>query len=160
MFKILLAGDGGQGIQLLSNIICESAFEKGLEVTHIPNYGLEQRGGVSLSFIKIDDKKIPYPKFTTPDLMFIISDQSRGRVENHLGEGQEVLDIKDFKEKLDGENIVLRSWNIFFLGAILKRLDGEGLVDMDFAKKYLENKLSPKPGWEDNLKAFEFGFKS
>jgi len=159
MFKLLLAGDGGQGIQLLSNIICESAFEKGLEVTHIPNYGLEQRGGVSLAFIKIDDNKIVYPKFTTPDLMLVMSDQARERVENHFGEKQEVLDIKDFKETLVGKGIISRSYNIFFLGKIFKILLEKELIDINFAKNYLKNKLSSKPGFEDNLKALEFGFK-
>jgi len=157
MLKILLAGDGGQGLQLISNIICESAFNKDLEVSHIPNYGLEQRGGVSLAFIKIDDKPIVYPKFSVADLLLILSDQSRQRVEQYNKKETMVLDVKDFKNILAENKIIPQSYNIFFLGMILKKLDEQNLVDMEYAKKYLENKLSNKFGWEENLRAFELG---
>ena len=71
--KILLSGDGGQGIQLISNMICAAAFQNDLHVTSIPNYGLEQRGCVSLNFIQVSDKKIVYPKFTKPYILLIMS---------------------------------------------------------------------------------------
>ena len=160
MFKILLSGDGGQGIQLLSHIICESAFHKGLEVTHIPNYGLEQRGGVSLAFIKIDKEKIVYPKFSTADLMLIMSDQaeertSKFKIDPPASGGK--LKINDFKNLLEENNILKQSYNIFFLENILKKLEEKDLIDMEFAKKLLEEKLSTKPGWEENKKAFDLG---
>jgi len=160
MFKILLAGDGGQGIQLLSNIICESAFKKGLETTHIPNYGLEQRGGVSLVFIKISKDQIVYPKFSKADLMLVMSDQAEERTIQHEDSKTNKLVVSNYKEILEENNINLRSYNIFFLGMILKRLEDEELVNIEFAKKYLEERLSKKLGWEENLKAFELGFKS
>ena len=53
IIKILLSGDGGQGIQLMSDLICRAAIQRGFFVSHMPNYGLEQRGGVSLAFIQI-----------------------------------------------------------------------------------------------------------
>ena len=44
ILKILLAGDGGQGIQSISDLLAQASFANGLNITQIPNYGLEQRG--------------------------------------------------------------------------------------------------------------------
>lgn len=159
MFKILLAGDGGQGIQLLSDIICRAAFENNKEVCHIPNYGLEQRGGVSLAFIKISDEKINYPKFTSPNILLIMSPQARERTAVYQKNKAEILifDIDNFKNEFAVNEIALSSYNIFFLGAILKVLAQKQIIDLNAARVLLENKLSSKPNWESNLKAFELG---
>ena len=50
--KILIAGEGGQGVQTISKVLTETAYHKGLEISFVPNYGVEQRGGVSLGYIK------------------------------------------------------------------------------------------------------------
>jgi len=157
MLKILLAGDGGQGIQLLSHIICESAFHLGLEVTHIPNYGLEQRGGVSLAFIKIGKEKIVYPKFRQADLMLIMSPQAEERTLSYVDSTSYKLQATSYKEFFNREKLLEQSHNIFFLGKLLRILKEKGLVDIEYAKKLLVEKLSNKPGWEENQKAFELG---
>jgi len=38
--KILIAGEGGQGVQTISKILTETAYHKGLEVSFVPNYGV------------------------------------------------------------------------------------------------------------------------
>ena len=91
MVKILLAGDGGQGIQLLSDVICRAAIEHGLYAASIPNYGLEQRGGVSVSFIQIQNTPIVYPKFKTGDLVVILSERSVLRTWRYVGEDTTVI---------------------------------------------------------------------
>jgi len=53
--NILLAGDGGQGIQTMAYVISQVIFDdKKFNISLIPNYGLEQRGGVSMVFLKIE----------------------------------------------------------------------------------------------------------
>lgn len=156
--KILLAGDGGQGIQLLSDIICKSAYELGLQVTHVPNYGLEQRGGVSLAFIQIRDYEISYPKFTVPDLLLIMSPQARERTQNYQSDKTtEIIDIQNYQKQMEENKIPTASANILFLGMILKKLSSRGLIDLENSKKLLEEKLSSKPNWENNQKALEIG---
>ena len=44
--KIVLAGEGGQGVQSIAKILVEAGYEAGKEVLYIPNFGVEQRGGV------------------------------------------------------------------------------------------------------------------
>jgi len=159
MLKILLAGDGGQGIQLISKILSDSVFENGFNITQIPNYGLEQRGGVSLSFIKISEDEIVYPKFSQADMVLVLSDQARERTKNYIGDKTEKIDILDFKDLLKENNILLTSFNIFFLGLILKKLKENKIDILENASNLLEKKLSTKPNWEENKKAFEVGLK-
>lgn len=157
ILKILLAGDGGQGIQLLSDVICRAVIDKGLYATSIPNYGLEQRGGVSLSFVQVSAKEIIYPKFTKPDILLIMSEQARERTKNYQFAEIKIIDINDFKKKMDEVGVSIKSQNIFFLGMLTKDLSEMNFCDRATVEKLLEQKLSAKPGWEDNKKAFENG---
>jgi len=156
-YKILLAGDGGQGIQVLADVICRSAFHIGHEVTHIPNYGLEQRGGVSLAFIQIGHEKINYPKFHDPDLLLLLSPQAKERTQEYQKEAAESFWVEDYKEKLNTLAIKPTSYNIFFLGIILKKLVEKKLVDFGHAKEILSSRLGGKPNWPENEKAFNAG---
>jgi len=158
ILKILLAGDGGQGIQLLSDIICRSAIDKGFYAASIPNYGLEQRGGVSLSFVQIGTKEIIYPKFTKPNILLIMSDQARERTKQHQFVETKIIDINDFKKKMDDVGVSIKSQNIFFLGMLAKMLAAMDFCDQETVLKLLEKKLGAKLGWEENKKAFENGF--
>jgi len=59
--KIALAGEGGQGVQSVAQILTEAAALEGKEILYIPNFGVEQRGGVSIAFVQIGDQKIGAP---------------------------------------------------------------------------------------------------
>lgn len=155
--KILLAGDGGQGIQTIADVICRAVFENNKHVTHIPNYGLEQRGGVSLAFIQISDRGIMYPKFTRPDILIIMSSQARERTKSYQSEAGRIFDIKDYVEEMNKNNIPAQSQNIFFLGLLSKVLEYEGFLKTDETLMILAGRLKSKPGWEQNEKAFESG---
>lgn len=155
--KILLSGDGGQGIQTIAEVISRAAFEKGLTISFIPNYGLEQRGGVSLAFIKIGDQEIVYPKFSNPDILLIMSDQSRQRVLEYISKSKKIIDIKDYNFYLQEKKINSKNYNIFFLGFLTKMLEKEKIYLAEEIFLALEKKLSSKPNWEENKKAFALG---
>lgn len=156
LLRILLSGDGGQGIQLISDIICRAAMENDLEVTNIPNYGLEQRGGVSLAYLKVSDEEIVYPKFSHPDILLIMSDQARERT--HLyHKANYVIDIKEHLDVLATQKLPKQSYNIYFLGVLANVLEGRNICDHQVIYKMLEEKLNKKPGWEENKKAFNLG---
>ncbi|MFA6548202.1 MAG: 2-oxoacid:acceptor oxidoreductase family protein [Candidatus Magasanikbacteria bacterium] len=152
--KILLAGDGGQGVQTIADIICRAAFAKGLQVTHIPNYGLEQRGGVSLSYIKIDNDKIGYPKFTQPDILVVLSPQARERSKQYFHKNVKSLDVADFKDEFSAKNTSMQNLNIFFLGLLAKVLEGKNILSVAEIYEILEQKLNKKPNWEEIKRVF------
>lgn len=153
LLKIILAGDGGQGIQLMADVICKAVFENNKHVTYIPNYGLEQRGGVSLAFIQISDKGISYPKFTEPDILVIMSDQARERVASYMLANTQVLDIKNYLEL----NLPAKTYNTFFLGLLANLLEHKGVLKAPELFMLLEGRLKEKEGWEDNKNAFAKG---
>lgn len=78
--KIVIAGEGGQGIQSLANMITEAAYAEGREALYIPNFGVEQRGGVSVAYIQISDEPIGSPKFKTADIAVALSKRAIGRI--------------------------------------------------------------------------------
>ena len=124
----------------------------GVHVSEIPNYGLEQRGGVSLSFLRMQDNKIVYPKFSLADIILIMSDQARERTEHFITKDTLVIDINNYDEQL--KDINKPSYNIFFLGIIAKKLIDDGIIKKDILMSLLEKKLGKKLFWTENQKAF------
>jgi 2-oxoglutarate ferredoxin oxidoreductase subunit gamma len=82
--RIVLAGEGGQGVQVIANILAESANAEGKEVIYIPNFGVEQRGGVSIAFVQIDDKRIGSPKFPKADIVVALSNRAVNRTRQYV----------------------------------------------------------------------------
>ena len=50
--KIVISGEGGQGIQTIAKVLAESFKDSGFYVSYIPQFGPEQRGAPSISFIQ------------------------------------------------------------------------------------------------------------
>lgn len=85
LYKIALAGEGGQGVQSVANILAEAAIDNGQEAIYIPNFGVEQRGGVSIAYVQIDDKFIGSPKFKIADIVVALSDRAIERTKRYVG---------------------------------------------------------------------------
>ncbi|MGI6307486.1 MAG: 2-oxoacid:acceptor oxidoreductase family protein [Dethiobacteria bacterium] len=89
--RIALGGEGGQGVQSAADILAQAAFEEGREALYIPNFGIEQRGGVSLAFVQIGEKLIGSPKFIRADLVVALSARSLERLQPYMGEESIIL---------------------------------------------------------------------
>jgi len=83
--RIVLAGEGGQGVQSIAEILAEAANEEGRQALYIPNFGVEQRGGVSVAFLQISDNPIGSPKFQTGDIVVALSDRAVHRTAQYVG---------------------------------------------------------------------------
>jgi 2-oxoglutarate ferredoxin oxidoreductase subunit gamma len=83
--KILLGGEGGQGVQSVAAVVAEAAYAEGNEVLYIPNFGVEQRGGVSIAFLQISDQPIAAPKFRYADVVVALSQRAVARTEQYVG---------------------------------------------------------------------------
>lgn len=84
--RIVLAGEGGQGVQIIANMLAESAYAEGKEAVYIPNFGVEQRGGVSIAYVQIDDKRIGSPKFPKADIVVALSNRAVDRTRQYVDE--------------------------------------------------------------------------
>ncbi len=58
---IVMAGFGGQGLLAIGKILAKAAMEDGREVTWMPSYGPEMRGGTCNCIVIIDDEPIGSP---------------------------------------------------------------------------------------------------
>lgn len=85
VIRIALAGEGGQGVQSIAEILAEAANEQGKQALYIPNFGVEQRGGVSIAFVQISEGPIGAPKFQEADILIPLSPRAVKRTTMHAG---------------------------------------------------------------------------
>jgi 2-oxoglutarate ferredoxin oxidoreductase subunit gamma len=76
LYKIKIAGFGGQGILYLGRFISELANRSGFNVTWLPSYGPEMRGGTANCSVIISSKEIPSPVIDKPDILIALNQPS------------------------------------------------------------------------------------
>jgi 2-oxoglutarate ferredoxin oxidoreductase subunit gamma len=64
--EIIIAGFGGQGILFAGQLLAYAALDAGMEVTWIPSYGPEMRGGTANCTVTIADEEIGAPTVRHP----------------------------------------------------------------------------------------------
>ncbi len=74
--QVIIAGFGGQGIMLAGKLLAQAAMESGKEVTYMPSYGAEVRGGTAKSMVIIGDEPIGCPIVAHPDSLIIMNKAS------------------------------------------------------------------------------------
>jgi 2-oxoglutarate ferredoxin oxidoreductase subunit gamma len=85
-YKIAIAGEGGQGVQAIADILAEAAHDEGKNAIYIPNFGVEQRGGVSIAFVQVCDEEIGSPKFQKADILIPLSPRAIARTAMYASE--------------------------------------------------------------------------
>ena len=76
MIRILLAGQGGQGVLSAGKFLAESGLHEGKEVTYLPAYGPEMRGGTANCSVIISEHPIASPLCNTPDVLIAMNGPS------------------------------------------------------------------------------------
>jgi 2-oxoglutarate ferredoxin oxidoreductase subunit gamma len=71
--NILFAGFGGQGILFTGKVTAYSALVEGKEVSWLPSYGPEMRGGTASCSVCISDEIIGSPLVVTPDVLIAMN---------------------------------------------------------------------------------------
>ncbi|WP_371371616.1 2-oxoacid:acceptor oxidoreductase family protein [Sporomusa aerivorans] len=101
VIKVAIAGEGGQGVQSIAEILAEAANEEGKNALYIPNFGVEQRGGVSIAFVQVSDGEIGAPKFQKADILIPVSPRAVQRTKMYAG--QDTVYIYDNSLIQEGE---------------------------------------------------------
>lgn len=86
-YEIIIAGFGGQGVLSMGKILAYSGLMQGQEVTWMPSYGPEMRGGTSNVTVIISDDRISSPILTQYDTVIILNQQSMDKFENSVKPG-------------------------------------------------------------------------
>ena len=85
--EIIIAGFGGQGVLSMGKILAYSGLMDGKEVTWMPAYGPEQRGGTANVTVIVSDEKISSPILSTYDVAIILNQPSLEKFENRIKPG-------------------------------------------------------------------------
>lgn len=152
--EIIIAGFGGQGVLSMGKILAYSGIMQDQEVSWMPSYGPEMRGGTANVTVILSDKRISSPILNSYDTAIILNQQSLDKFEKDVKPGGVLLydpngitsppkrkDIKIFKIEGAEEAAKMgnpKTFNMIILGAFLKI---KPIVKMDNVEKGLAKSL-------------------
>lgn len=152
--EIIIAGFGGQGVLFAGQVLAYAAMDFGKEVTWIPSYGPEMRGGTANCTVIISDEEIGSPMVRNPKAVIALNLPSADKYEPLVAEGGVLLgnqslinrsftrqDIKtallpanEIAEKIGDRRLT----NMVMLGALLELLP---VLPAEAIEKALKNHL-------------------
>ena len=172
LVKTVFSGFGGQGVLMMGYILALSAMRDGMQVTYLPAYGAEVRGGTANCTVSISDEEIASPVASFPDYVIALNKPSLIRYEGQLKNRGTLLlnsdlididptrkDIEIFKipantiaKKLKSERTV----NMIMLGALAAATN---IISIDSLTNGLTEVIKTKSArqMETNRKGLELG---
>jgi len=97
--EIIIAGFGGQGVLSMGKILAYSGLMQGQEVSWIPSYGPEQRGGTANVTVILSDERISSPVLNSYDTAIVLNQPSLERFESKVKPGGTLIfDGNGFKK--------------------------------------------------------------
>ncbi len=148
--QVLFAGFGGQGVLSMGQFLTHIAMNAGKEVSWVPSYGAEMRGGTANCLVTISEEEISSPLTENPMAAVIMNRPSLDKFENRIKpNGTLVINssMVDRAPQRDDLNILhmpvnqiaadignARGANMIILGAYLQQT---GIVEVEQALEYL-----------------------
>ncbi len=136
--EIIIAGFGGQGVLSMGKILAYSGLMDGKEVTWMPSYGPEQRGGTANVTVILSDDRISSPVLDTYDIVVALNQQSLDKFSPKVIGGGILLydtsgihkhptrtDIKVLPVNAMGATLELgnsKAYNMVVMGALLEAM--------------------------------------
>ncbi|MBE6700563.1 MAG: 2-oxoacid:ferredoxin oxidoreductase subunit gamma [Ruminococcaceae bacterium] len=170
--KYLFAGFGGQGILFSGKLLAYKGLTDGKNVSWLPSYGPEMRGGTASCSVIISDTPVGSPIVSKPDILIAMNLPSLDKYENDVAEGgmifydsslieREVIrkDVRAFAipaTKLADDNMTPTLANIIMVGKVLKET---GEFDEKSVEAALRKVISAKhiDMLDKNLDAMKIG---
>ena len=170
--QFLFSGFGGQGILFAGKFIAYKGLTDGKQVSWLPSYGPEMRGGTASCSVIVSDEPVGSPIVSKPDVLVAMNLPSLDKFESTVVPGgiifmdstlidREVTrtDVTVYKvpaTRLAGENNMPTLANMILLGKILSVLGEDAPESIDAAlKKVLSAKRADM--MEVNLRALKLG---
>ena len=171
--QILIAGFGGQGVLFAGKLLAYKGMYDGKELSWLPSYGPEMRGGTANCSVIISDTPVGSPIVGNPDVLMVMNLPSLDKYESAVVAGGKIFVDSSFIErkvvredvdayyipatKMASEAGVPTLANMILLGKMLKEtkvLDFDGLEGV--FKKIVSAKRADLI--DANLKALELGY--
>jgi len=136
--EVIIAGFGGQGVLFAGQILAFAGMDHGKEVTWMPSYGPEMRGGTANCTVVIADEEIGSPTVRNPKAVLVMNLPSLEKYEPMVSSGGVLIInsslVNRGAERKDIEALLIpaqeiaesignkRLTNIVMLGALLQKL--------------------------------------
>ena len=167
--EIIFAGFGGQGILTAGKFLAFAAMDKGLNVSWLPSYGPEMRGGTANCSVIISDEEVGSPVISEADVIVVMNKPSLEKFSKSIKKnGIIIIDsdmVRDENDlewiesyKIDAESKAeelgdKRNANMILLGFLIKKLNIITIEEvLNSIKKY-----GKKDYFELNKLAIELG---
>ena len=172
MQEIILAGFGGQGILSMGKFIAMAGLEEGKNVSWLPSYGPEMRGGTANCNVIVAEEEVGSPIVNKATTIIVMNQPSLEKFEKFLVPGGVVILDKSLvpvmPEREDVEvyaipatEMAYEMGNATFAGIILlgKLIEVTGVVSRESFEKALYKILPPRKHSmiPDEMKALETG---
>ncbi len=170
--EIIIAGFGGQGVLSMGKILAYSGIMQNQEVSWMPSYGPEMRGGTANVTVVLSDERISSPIVNSFDTAIILNQQSMDKFEHTVKPGGLLIydpngithhptrkDINIYSVEAADEAAklgMMKVFNMIVLGGFLKL---KPLIQPEFIHKGLEKSLPARHHKliPENEKAIEIG---
>jgi 2-oxoglutarate ferredoxin oxidoreductase subunit gamma len=156
--EVIIAGFGGQGVILAGKLLAQTAMVAAKEVTYMPSYGPEVRGGTANCMVIIADSQIASPIVSRPDSLIAMNTASLNKFAPRIKKGGILImnsSLIDKKPDLDKSIDILavpadkiavelgnqKAANMVALGAYLQK---RGVMDHQNAAKCLTDVLAKR----------------
>lgn len=170
--QILIAGFGGQGILFAGKFMVYKGMMEGRQVSWLPSYGPEMRGGTASCSVIVGDEPVGSPIVTHPDVLVAMNLPSFDRYEPAVVPGGMVFldstligraparsDVTVYAvpaTQMASDNGIPTLANMIIVGKILRVLGQDGKADVEAAlKKVISAKHADM--LDANLRALQLG---
>ena len=172
--KLIIAGFGGQGVILAGKLMAYAGMLEGKEVSHIPSYGVEMRGGTANCNVTLSDDPVGSPFVPHPSTLVAMNRPSLDKFEKTIRAGGNLFinsslidrgaerdDVRVFY--VPANNIAeqagsSRAINMAIIGAVVAVTE---IVSLDTVKRSLPEVVSKRNiKFNDiNIKAIDMGYE-
>ena len=135
--QILIAGFGGQGILFSGKFLAYAGLIENKELSWLPSYGPEMRGGTANCSIIISDTKVGSPIVDHPDILIAMNAPSAEKYETEVNEGGDIyIDSSLIIRKVERKDV-----NAYYIPATALAVDNglKGLANMIITGYMLKN---------------------
>lgn len=171
--NLLFAGFGGQGILFAGKFLAYKGLIESKQVSWLPSYGPEMRGGTANCSVIVSDQPIGSPIVDAPDVLVAMNLPSLDKYENSVVSGGKIfvdstlISRKVERDDVDvyyipatgiaDENKMNTLANMIITGKVLKEVDGFSLDNLEDALKKVVS-ARHQDLFEVNVKAIELGY--
>ena len=171
--EILIAGFGGQGILFSGKFLAYEGLIDGKEVSWLPSYGPEMRGGTANCSIIISDSAVGSPIVSNPDILIAMNLPSLDKYENETKKGGQIfVDSSLIESKVQRDDVTVyyvpatkmakdegfaTLANMILMGKLMKVCD---YIGFDGVEATVSKVVPPKKAnlIEVNLQALKAGY--